>query len=358
MKKKTSVILTCILVAALSITSTAANLTTVTNEKEGSTITIKDLTPREEDDDKGEKKEFSVDSYYPVEIKTAEEDGTRLLIKTFIVPKTVSPEKLIEEELTRHNRNYAVSDILKRDLIPNIERRDYTQNVTVPVETDNKEKLSSNLVPSIEFSENGFNGTLYLDENSIKTSVTDKKNYSYTLRDTREFTSLDRNDPYNIPKTTIKNGLTLSLTDIDWTPMGSSCDDGSVPTMYRATAHYAGTAWGSKASAYSATAQYSGEISKVIADNVIYSIVYEEVHTPLFAWKADNTINLRPLGMAVLAVAFLCGAVICVYILVNRVKKGKNNNMEEDSIYSDTPMDLPDMLNDMNRETEDDDSER
>ena len=122
----------------------------------------------------------------------------------------------------------------------------------------------------------------------MKAKETGTSSYSYQLKETKEYTGLDRNDPYYIPKTTEKNGVTLSLADVKWTPMASGAENSEVPSLFQATALYTGTAWGSKTDGYTVTAEYTGEVSRMTAGQVLYSIIYEEVQPEeeSFPWRS------------------------------------------------------------------------
>ena len=96
---------------------------------------------------------------------------------------------------------------------------------------------------------------------------------AYTVTDIREYSGLERNDPYSIPKTALKNGVPLELTDIEWTAMGEG--------NYRAAASYSGTTYGSRATEYTTTATYLGEVTKETLDSVTYAVVYEGTPIPL-----------------------------------------------------------------------------
>lgn len=188
-----------------------------------------------------------------------------------------SHRRFIQEGLTRRGVVYQASDILRRELPGTSESKSVSQTVTTPADTDKVEELLALLEPEIAYSENGYSGSLTLDRDSISAKATDTTGYSYTLKDTREFTGLDRNDPYYIPKTAEKNGVTLKLADVDWTPMASNADNGGAPSLFRATALYTGTAYGSKPTGYLVTAAYTGEAVKTTEGEVVYSIVYEEI---------------------------------------------------------------------------------
>jgi len=292
MKKKIGIALAVLLVmaVALSIKAHAEESPQAVIDTEGSktSISITDITPREdEENETDEQKTYTVSSYYPIEVQTAEDHGIQLLVKTFLVPTNTDPQTLVEGDLTRRGIAYEPSDILRRELPEDVEKKSVTQTVTMDSETDKLEEILPLLNPTLDYSAEGFSGVLTLDKGSIQTKETGTSSYAYQLKETKEYTGLDRNDPYYIPKTTEKNGVTLSLADVDWTPMASAADDSEVPSLFRATALYTGTAWGSKADGYTVTADYTGEVSKAAPGKVMYSIIYEEVsvNSVAFPWK-------------------------------------------------------------------------
>ena len=230
-----------------------------------------------------------------------------LLVKTFLVPEGTNPQTLIEGDLTRRGISYEVSDILCQELPGDVERKTVSQTLTMDSETDKLEKILPLLKSSMEYREGGFSGTLTLDKSSIQIKESGTSNYSYQLKETKEYTGLDRNDPYYIPKTTEKNSITLNLADIEWTPMASATENSDGPSLSRATALYTGTAWGSKADGYTVTADYTGEVSRTIQGDMKYSIIYEEIQpkesqqedtSAAFPWK---TVALVIIGVGVAA---------------------------------------------------------
>ena len=88
----------------------------VNTENGGASISITDITPREEQEQEDETESSFQTGYYPIAIETAEDAGVRLLVKTFLVPEGTDPQALIEESLTRRGITYQVSDILMREL--------------------------------------------------------------------------------------------------------------------------------------------------------------------------------------------------------------------------------------------------
>ena len=353
MKRGSALLLACLMAMGLGTTAFAEEPQTVVNTGNGSaSISITDITPREEQEDETESS-FQT-GYYPIAIETAEDAGVRLLVKTFLVPEGTDPQALVEESLTRRGITYQVSDILLRELKGDSQTKPVTKTVTTPAETDDTEELLTLLSPTLEYGEDGYAGTLSLDPSSISAKAADTTSYSYTLKDTREYTGLDRNDPYYIPKSAEKNGVTLTLADVQWTPMASAGDNSEVPSLYKATAIYTGTAWGSKADGYLVTASYTGEATKTEEGQKMVSVVYEEVPAASlfgsFPWQA---VLLVLIGAGVLT-----GGVFGVRRLIAKGKdtaeNRKSKRVREDPYAGRPPMDLPDLLDEMDRGLEED----
>ena len=353
MKRGSALLLACLMAVGLGTTAFAEEPQTVVNTGNGSaSISITDITPREEQED--ETKSSFQTGYYPIAIETAEDAGVRLLVKTFLVPEGTDPQALVEESLTRRGITYQVSDILLRELEGDSQTKPVTKTVTTPAETDDTEELLTLLSPTLEYGEDGYAGTLFLDPSSISAKAADTTSYSYTLKDTREYTGLDRNDPYYIPKSAEKNGVTLTLADVRWTPMASAGDNSEVPSLYKATAVYTGTAWGSKADGYLVTASYTGEATKTEEGQKMVSIVYEE--TPgaclfgSFPWQA--------VLLALTGAGAITGGVFGVRRLIAKGKDAAENRksklVREDPYAGRPPMDLPDLLDEMDRGLEED----
>ena len=353
MKRGNALLLACLMAVGLSTTAFAEEPQTVVNtENGGASISITDITPREEQEDETESS-FQT-GYYPIAIETAEDAGVRLLVKTFLVPEGTDPQALIEESLTRRGITYQVSDILLRELEGDSQTKPVNKAVTIPAETDDTEELLTLLSPTLEYGEDGYAGTLSLDPSSISAKAADTTSYSYTLKDTREYTGLDRNDPYYIPKSAEKNGVSLTLADVQWTPMASAGDNSEVPSLYRATAVYTGTAWGSKADGYLVTASYTGEATKTEEGQKMVSIVYEEVPgVRLFGSFPWQAVLLVLIGAGVLT-----GGVFGVRRLIAKGKDTSENRksklVREDPYAGRPPMDLPDLLDEMDRGLEED----
>lgn len=86
--------------------------------------------------------------YYPTEIKTMEENGEKLLIKTFEVPAGVNSQLLlVEENLTRGELTYEAREILKRQLPGSEDTKLATTQVSVQTKSNDPVELSKLLAP-------------------------------------------------------------------------------------------------------------------------------------------------------------------------------------------------------------------
>jgi hypothetical protein len=272
--KRTAAILLCALILVCPTTAFAATENPQQSESEDSgTVSIITL------DEIPSRSSGAVGSlYYPLEIKTVAEDGEKLVIKTFEVPAGVNPTLLIEESFEKGGIVYEPREILKRSLPGAEETRLAAQTVTVESESGKLDDIIPLLNPLLDYSEGGFSGQLQLDRESIYAKPDGYRSYQYPVTEVRELPGMDRNDLYYIPKTATSNGAELTLNDVRWTPMGYGEARGRlVPSLYTATAEYTGYATGSMATGYTVSATYTGQVSKAIEGNVIFSIIYGAV---------------------------------------------------------------------------------
>ena len=255
---------------------------------------------------------YPMPEFFPTDIQTKTENGVKLLLKTYEVAADVSHAVLIENGLAQNGTEYELRDILRKTAPDEQEKKTVSQSATVSAESDKTANILKLLPKSVEYSENGFTGQLVLDENSISTEVESTESYRYAITDTREYPGLIRNDPYLLPKSVQKNGVSLVLCDVNWSP---GYDYNPNPANYSATATYKGFASGSKPSEYVATAVYSGEVSKNVPANVEYTLIYAE--KPIAPIELPAGIDWQPilfiLGGIVLAAGIGAGILFFIH---------------------------------------------
>ena len=215
--------------------------------------------------------------YLPTKIWTEEEDGFHLLKKTFVVDAGVSPSVLMEGSITRRGISYQYLEMYKEELPGSTETKTVSQKETIATSSKDQNTIAAQAEQTLSYDQDGFKGELTLDSSGVVAEESGRQSYSYGVNDTRTYTGLASNDPYLVPKEVNKNGVTLSLQDVQWTPTGVKADGSGLPSGYTATASYSGKGWGSKVTGYTATLPYSGEVTREIPGKVQYTLVYEEI---------------------------------------------------------------------------------
>lgn len=249
--------------------------------------------------------------YLPTKIWVEEEDGTHLLKKTFVVDASVSPADLMEGSITRRGISYQYLEMVKEELPGSTETKTVSQKETISTGSKDQAAIAAQAEQTIPYEQDGFSGTLTLDTAGITAEESGRQSYSYGVNDTREYTGLASNDPYLVPKEVNKDGVTLALNDIQWTPTGVKPDGSGQPASYTATASYSGKGWGSKVTGYTATLPYSGEVTKEIPGKVQYTLVYEEIPPELPEPVQEEPAGVSPLlvsgGIALAAATGIAG---------------------------------------------------
>ena len=99
---------------------------------------------------------------------------------------------------------------------------------------------------------------------------------------TKTIGPLDRNDMSYVPATTVKNGVTLNLSSVDWQVIGTDLTgDMLAPCSYQAVATYTGKSYYSAATGYVTTANYVGEVTHEGVESITYQVTYlGEEHQP------------------------------------------------------------------------------
>ena len=142
-------------------------------------------------------------------------NGSQQAIKTFTVSPEQDPAALIEEPFELEGYLYTFADIVKSEN-PVEEKRIHTEVITVETTKDDLALILEQLKPTIEYDDGRFQGTLALDHTSLNTVAAGYATKNYTVTETKTIGQLDRNDMSYVPATTIKNGRTLSLANVEW----------------------------------------------------------------------------------------------------------------------------------------------
>lgn len=215
---------------------------------------------------------------YAMEVPTDTEarnlNGVQQIVKTYTVAPDKDPKELVEEPFQLDGYTYAYSTMVKWE--NNVEEaREHAETVTVETGKKDLSSILAALEPTMEYSDGHFSGTLYLDHTSLRTEAAGYKSGSYTITATREIGNLNSNDMAYVPQTTVKDGVTLALSSVEWQVQSSALvDDVLVPATYKAVATYSGKGAYSKATGYVTTASYKGTVIRNEVRDITYTVTY------------------------------------------------------------------------------------
>ncbi len=208
-------------------------------------------------------------------------NGSQQVVKTYTVSPEVDAQTLIEEPFQLEGFLYTYADIVKEENLVS-DRRTHTETVTVETAKKNLDVILKELAPTMEYGDGTWAGTLALDHTSIQTQAAGYTTGSSTVTATKTIGPLDRNDMSYVPATTVKNGVTLNLSSVEWQVIGTDLTgDVLAPCSYQAVATYTGKSYYSAATGYVTTANYVGEVTHEGVESVTYRVTYlGEEHQP------------------------------------------------------------------------------
>lgn len=202
---------------------------------------------------------------YPTDIVEYTEGDRPRLEKVYILSAADDPAAIPTADFDREGHAYTLLDLTRRDQTET-DAKLHTEAVTVESKSRDMDKILPLLPTTKEVTtEDGYTGVLTLDTASVQVEAAGYGTSSRTVTATRSYPNLSDADTAFVPKTTEDNGRTLELADVQWQEAGG---------FYHATATYTGTATSKYATGYTVTANYTGEVSKVSNDAVIYTAIF------------------------------------------------------------------------------------
>lgn len=210
----------------------------------------------------------------PMETMIQNLNGSQQAIKTYQLRPDQDPQILIEDPFELEGYRYTFADIVKTENAIH-ESKLHTETVTVETEKDDLSVILEALKPTMEYDDGVFHGTLNLDHSSLKTEAAGYVSKSYTVTDTKTIGPLDRNDMSYVPATTMKNGKTLKLANVEWEVIGTDLvGETLMPSAYQAIATYSAKSSYNAATGYITTAEYTGTVTHEGIEDVTYVLTY------------------------------------------------------------------------------------
>lgn len=261
----------------------------------------------------------------PVSMQFENLNGQQRAVLTYTLAPDVDPDTLIEDSIEYDGFRYTWAYTTKEEH-PYQEVKTVTQTVTVETAKKDLNVVLAELAPTIAYDDGTYTGTLALDHTTLSTEAAGYANRSSTVTETKVIGGLDRNDMSYIPATTVKNGKTLSLSNVEWQVTATALvGEALVPCQYQAVATYSGSSSYQVATGYVTTADYVGEVVSSGIKDVTYTVVYTgtEIIPPAPEPQpsgAGSFLHGNPLGITLFAAGLLLIAFLVMLALRIRQK--------------------------------------
>ena len=264
--------------------------------------------------------------------------------KVYDLSPTTDPSTLPREAFDRDNCRYECSDIL-REVVIGSEMQKVTQTETV--ESDNKDmETILGLLPQekVVTTEDGFEGTLYLNLDSIQTEPSGYGSKTSPITVTRRYPNLASADTNHLPKTITEGGRTLNLQGVDWqTDNTYNSNDYEIGDRFTAVCTYGGSKTVSYVKGYTTTADYIGDAYRTGVTVIRYTVIF--TGTPIPTTEPDTVPDpveekqgsSEALILIPAVLAALCAGAGGSYFLMKRKERISNEETIDNSdAYSGT----------------------
>lgn len=148
-------------------------------------------------------------------------NGQQRLVKTYTLSPEVDPDELKEEDFSYDGYLYTWAYTTKVEH-PYLESKTVTETVTVNTAKNELAQILAELSPSMPYEKDGFSGELALDHTTLSTEASGYTTKYSKTTETKVIGNLDRNDMSYVPATTVKNGKTLTLANVEWQVTGTA----------------------------------------------------------------------------------------------------------------------------------------
>lgn len=252
-------------------------------------------------------------------------NGQQRMVKTYVLSPDIDPETLKEPSFDYDGFTYTWAYTTKEEK-PFFHAQTVTETVTVETSSKKLDDILEVLAPSIPYDEGGFSGELALDHTTIRTEAAGYATGSRTVTATKTIGPVDRNDMSYVPATTVKDGLTLSLSNVEWQVIGTDLvGEVLAPSSYQAIATYSGKSSYSYATGYVTTAEYRGEVTTQGIESITYTVVF--TGEPVMPEEPESEPGADPLGalsgspLAAIGAAMLLCLLSALSVLLFRQRK-------------------------------------
>lgn len=201
-------------------------------------------------------------------------NGQQRMVKTYVLPPDTDPETLKEPSFDYDGFHYSWAYTTKEEQ-PYSDAKTVTETVTVETAKKDLDVVLAALAPVIAYDDGEYIGELALDHTTLVTEAAGYTTKYGSVTETKVIPNLDRNDMSYVPATTVKDGRTLSLANVEWEVTATALvGEALVPSQYQAAATYSASISWQAATGYVTTAEYRGEVVSEGIESITYIVVY------------------------------------------------------------------------------------
>lgn len=204
-----------------------------------------------------------------------EEAGMLLYTKEYLLGENEDPSMLSRAAFEADGIRWS---FYKQEAEPQVTRleKSYTHPVSFESKSNGMEVLLGMLDSQKEITtEDGYQGTVYLEPASIQATVKGYGSKTVPVRKVREYYNLSARDLSYVPKQITENGVTYQFQTVNWQAANVEDVDGYLlPNQYTAIATYEGSKTERYATGYTVEALYQGTVEKTEQNGVKYSMLF------------------------------------------------------------------------------------
>lgn len=240
----------------------------------------------------------------------------------------------IEKEINKNGVTYKLKDISEQENKKTISKNKEIEKELI-VKTTNKYDVLNMFKQEINIKENGYTGTLKINNLSLKIEENDTYKEEYKVYYEEKYENVKSNELNDIPKAIKKDGIVYYLINPVWTVVETQNIDGqAVPVSYNGIMKYEAIEVRTIVSNYKATVKYSGELKKKVVDSVTFKLQYEEI--PIDKGENENKqSNMLPTVATTGTGIILCSGIIWLSrknVLIYNYKNNKWNLVKKTKI--------------------------
>lgn len=238
-------------------------------------------------------------------LKTFEEE------KTIKVNQIEDYKKTLEQEISKEGITYKLENITQEENTKVVSKNKKSTKELI-VNTNDKYEVLNMFEQEINIKEDGYTGTLKIDNSSVTIEPNDSYKEEYKVYYEKEYKNVERNELNDIPKMIKKDNVTYYLVDPVWEVSQTQIIDGQVvPVLYNGIMKYEAIKERTVVTNYIATVKYNGKLEKEVVDTVTLTVEYTEVPTQKIEEKQETKSN-----SIIPTVATGTGIIICSGIIL------------------------------------------